>query len=57
MNYGWPNLGHDSIVTSLAGIAAELAPLLVAAGLKVRVLSFDVRPHRARFTSPMETPE
>ena len=43
MNFGWPNLGHDSIVSSLAGITEELSPLLHAAGLKVRVLSYDVR--------------
>lgn len=43
MNYGWPNLGHDSIVRSLAELARELGPLLDAAGLMVRVLSYDVR--------------
>ena len=43
MNYGWPNLGHDSIVRSLAELTHELEPLLTAARLKVRVLSYDVR--------------
>lgn len=43
MNYGWPNLGHDSIVRSLAELAHELGPLLAGAGLKVRVLSYEVR--------------
>ena len=43
MNYGWPNLGHDSIVRSLAELAHELRAPLESAGLTVRVLSYDVR--------------
>jgi hypothetical protein len=43
MNHGWPNLGHDSLVHAVQDAACDLLPVLEAAGLKVRVLSFDVR--------------
>jgi hypothetical protein len=43
MNHSWPNLGHDSLVHALLEAAEPLRKRLVAAGLKLRVLSFDVR--------------
>ena len=43
MNHSWPNIGHDSIVHALLDAAAQLRPRLIAAGVRVRVLSFDVR--------------
>lgn len=43
MNHGWPNLGHDSLVHDVMDAACEVTPELRAAGLRVRVLSFDVR--------------
>ena len=43
MNHSWPNVGHDAIIHAVLDAAEELRPTLVAAGQKVRVLSFDVR--------------
>jgi len=43
MNHSWPNLGHDAIVHAVLDTAAEMRSALVAAGQKVRVLSYDVR--------------
>jgi hypothetical protein len=43
MNHGWPNLGHDSLVHALREVVCDLIPELQAAGLALRVLSFDVR--------------
>jgi hypothetical protein len=43
MNHSWPNLGHDSIVHAILESAEPLREPLVAAGAKVRVLSYDVR--------------
>jgi len=43
MNHGWPNLGHDSLVHVVMDAACEVTRELEAAGLRVRVLSFDVR--------------
>lgn len=43
MNHGWPNLGHDAVVHSLRHIACDLLDLLDAAGLHLRVTSYDVR--------------
>lgn len=43
MNYGLPNLGHDSLVHSVGAIHREIRPLLEAAGLALRVVSFEVR--------------
>ena len=43
MNHHWPNLGHDSLVHVLLEAAESLRDELVQAGLKVRVLSHDVR--------------
>jgi hypothetical protein len=43
MNHSWPNVGHDSIVHAVLEIAEELRDELVPHGMKVRVLSYDVR--------------
>jgi hypothetical protein len=43
MNHAWPNVGHDSLVHAVLETAEELRGALVAAGTKVRVISFDVR--------------
>lgn len=43
MNHQWPNLGHDSIVKSIQEIVDRLKPRLGEEGLRVRVISFDVR--------------
>ena len=43
MNHSWPNVGHDSLVHAVLESAEPLREPLVAAGTKVRVLSYDVR--------------
>ncbi len=43
MNHGWPNLGHDSLVHAVMDASCEALEVLEDAGLRVRVLSFDVR--------------
>ena len=43
MNHGWPNIGHDAIVMAVRTAACDMADTLVAAGLRVRVVSCDVR--------------
>jgi hypothetical protein len=43
MNHGWPNLGHDSLVHAATDSACEIIEALEAAGLRVRVVSYDVR--------------
>jgi hypothetical protein len=43
MNHGFPNLGHDSLVHAVLDASCEAIGLLEAAGLRVRVLSYDVR--------------
>lgn len=43
MNHGWPNLGHDSLVHAVLDATCEAIPALEDAGLRVRVLSYDVR--------------
>lgn len=43
MNHGWPNLGHDSLVHAVLDAACEAIPALEDAGLRVRVVSYDVR--------------
>ena len=43
MHHGWPNLGHDAIGYGIQNIVCDLTPALRAAGLRVRVLSYDVR--------------
>jgi hypothetical protein len=43
MNHGWPNLGHDSLVHAVMDASCEVLEALEESGLRVRVLSFDVR--------------
>jgi len=43
MNHGWPNLGHDSLVHAVMDSACDAIEALGGAGLRVRVLSYDVR--------------
>jgi hypothetical protein len=43
MNHSWPNVGHDSIIHAIL----EYAESLAVPGLKVRVLSYDVRRRNA----------
>lgn len=43
MNHHFPNLGHGSIVQTVACIAGMLEPVLTPANLAVRVVSFPVR--------------
>jgi hypothetical protein len=45
MNFGWPNLGHDSLVHALQDAADDLEPALAGTGLQVRALSYEVRRH------------
>ena len=45
MNHGWPNLGHDSLVQVVKDAACDLAFALAEGGLRMRVLSFEVRKH------------
>lgn len=43
MNYGWPNLGHDSLVLAIMDAVCDILPGLEENGLKVRVVSYEVR--------------
>jgi hypothetical protein len=43
MHHGWPNLGHDAIGYGIQNVVCDITPALRAAGLRVRVLSYDVR--------------
>jgi len=43
MHHGWPNVGHDSLVHAILEAAEESREELVANGVKVRVISYDVR--------------
>ena len=43
MHHGWPNLGHDAIVYAVQNIVCDLTPALQKTGLRVRVISYDVR--------------
>ncbi|MGZ5493307.1 MAG: hypothetical protein ACXW3E_07440 [Thermoanaerobaculia bacterium] len=43
MNHSWPNVGHDSLVHAVLDAAHGLRDEIVAAGLKVRAISYDVR--------------
>jgi hypothetical protein len=43
MHHGWPNLGHDAIGYGIQNIVCDVTPSLRQAGLRVRVLSYDVR--------------
>jgi hypothetical protein len=52
MNHSWPNVGHDSLVTVVYKAAVALQGELEAGGMKVRVLSYDVRRRNAIPASP-----
>ena len=43
MNHSWPNVGHDSLAHSVLELAESFRDELLPAGLKVRLLSYDVR--------------
>lgn len=43
MHHGWPNLGHDAIVHGIQNIVCDVTPALRAAGLRLRLMSYDVR--------------
>ena len=43
MNHGWPNLGHAAVIRSLRQVVCDMIGPLGAAGLRVRVVSYDVR--------------
>src|ERR1051326_6483151 len=43
MNHSWPNVGHDSLVHATLEAAEACRDQLVAKGMKVRALSYDVR--------------
>jgi hypothetical protein len=43
MNHRWPNLGHDQIIHAILDAAELQRDVLVAAGVKVRAISYDVR--------------
>ena len=43
MNHGRPNLGHDSLVHAVTDASCEAIDTLEESGLRVRVLSYDVR--------------
>jgi len=43
MNYGWPNLGHDSLVHAVMDAACDILPGLEGNGLSIRVVSHEVR--------------
>jgi len=52
MNHAWPNVGHDSLVHAVLECAEAMREELVPRGLKVRVISFDVRRRIAIPPSP-----
>ena len=52
MHHGWPNLGHDAIVYGIQNIVCDLTPALREAGMRVRVLSYDVRRNQQVPESP-----
>jgi len=43
MNYGWPNLGHDSLVLAVMDAACDILPVLEENGLSIRVVSHEIR--------------
>jgi len=43
MNHSWPNVGHDSLVHAVLEAAEPSRDRLIASGMKVRALSYDVR--------------
>jgi hypothetical protein len=47
MHHGWPNLGHDALVHAVQNQVCDLREELAARGMRVRLLSYDVRRGRA----------
>jgi len=43
MNHSWPNVGHDSLAHAVLEAAESFRDELTDAGMKVRLLSYDVR--------------
>jgi hypothetical protein len=43
MNHGWPNLGHDSLVYAVKDAACDLLPFLESVGMRVQVISHEIR--------------
>jgi len=43
MNYGWPNLGHDSLVHAVMDAVCDIQAGLEESRLRVRVVSYEVR--------------
>ncbi len=43
MNHGWPNLGHDSLVYAVMDAACDLVPYLERTGMRVQVISHEIR--------------
>ena len=43
MNHSWPNLGHDALVHIVLEAVEPFSRQLTEAGLRVRVLSYDIR--------------
>jgi len=43
MHHGWPNLGHEAIVHWVQNAVCDVQTDLAAAGLRFRVVSYDVR--------------
>jgi hypothetical protein len=52
MNHSWPNVGHDALIHVVLKAAETLQEELRRAGMKVRVLSYDVRRRHALPDSP-----
>jgi len=43
MNYGWPNLGHDSLLLAIMDATCDILPGLEENALAIRVVSYEVR--------------
>jgi hypothetical protein len=43
MNYGWPNLGHASLVHAVMDAVCDILPGLEENGLRIRVVSHEIR--------------
>ena len=54
MNHGWPNVGHEGVVSAFQDAACVIAPALAEAQLRVRAVSFDVR-RALRMPAPDDT--
>jgi hypothetical protein len=56
MNHGWPNLGHSSIVETLAGIANDARAAIGPSAPAFRVVSYDVRGRGGMPSDPKRYP-